>query len=445
MIRTFYLLGMTILAVTAATAGTTGPEEPMPTTELQARINAEYPDLSACYIHLHQTPELSNHEVNTSAYMAAAMRKAGLTVTEHVGGTGVVGILRNGEGPTLLVRTDMDALPVTEATGLEYASRVTATNEEGESVGVMHACGHDVHMTVFLGTARLLSSLRDHWQGTIVFLAQPAEEVGQGARGVIADGLFTRFPRPDCALALHVAPRLPAGTVGYVEGYSFASVDSVDIKVRGVGGHGASPHLTIDPVVIAARIVLALQTIVSRELNPIDPAVVTVGSIHGGTTHNIIPDEVALQLTVRSYAAAVRDHIMASIKRISRGVALSAGVPEDRLPTVTIQDNYTPAVYNDPGLTRRVAATFRATLGADHVRELRPEMVGEDFARYGLQEPRIPILMFRLGTSDPAALAAGQTPAPLHSSHFAPLPEPSIKTGITAMSAAILELMKVKR
>jgi amidohydrolase len=410
-----------------------------------ALVSRELPDLLRLYEHLHSNPELSLQEVRTSARMAEELSRLGFEVTGRVGGYGVVGVLRNGPGPTVLVRTDMDALPVTEGTGLPYASTVRVKVEQGREVGVMHACGHDAHMTVFVGTAAVLASTRDRWRGTLVMIAQGAEERGLGAKAMLDAGLFTRFPRPNFCVAEHVTPSLAAGQVGVVEGYAFANVDSVDVTIRGLGGHGASPNKTKDPIVMAAQFVTALQTIVSRRLDPVDPAVVTVGSIHGGTAYNIIPDEVHLQLTVRSYAPEVRRQIMEEIDRIARGVAEGAGMPADRMPTVTLAEGFTPALYNDPVLTRRLTAAFRPALGDANVVSLKPEMVGEDFAAYGLVEPRIPICMFRLGTSDPEALRQSERsgiPLPaLHSSQYAPLPGETMHTGVTAMSAAVLALL----
>jgi len=409
-----------------------------------ALVAQELPDLLRLYEQLHANPELSLREERTSARIAEELSRLGFAVTQRVGGYGVVGVLRNGAGPVVLVRTDMDALPVTEGTGLPYASTVRARDEQGREVGVMHACGHDAHMTVFLGTARVLAAVRDRWHGTLVMIGQPAEERGLGAKGMLDDGLFSRFPRPDFCVAEHVTPSLAAGQVGVVEGYAFANVDSVDVTIRGLGGHGASPSKTKDPVVMAAQFVNALQTIVSRRIDPVDPAVVTVGSIHGGTAYNIIPDEVRLQLTVRSYAPEVRRQIIEEIERIARGVAESAGVPADRMPTVKLAEGFTPALYNDPALTRRLAAALRQALGEANVVVLKPEMVGEDFAAYGLADPRIPICMFRLGTSDPEAIRAGEHGGPLpglHSSRYAPVPGPTIRTGVTAMSTAVLDLL----
>ncbi len=406
----------------------------------------EYSYLDNLYKYLHANPELSFHEVNTSKKIAGELKALGFEVTERVGGYGVVGVLRNGNGPTVMVRTDLDALPVKEQTGLPYASKVITKDDAGNDVYVMHACGHDVHMTVFIGTARLLTQLKDRWQGTLVMIGQPAEEKGGGAKAMIADGLFERFPRPDYALALHVNASLPAGTVAYREGYALANVDAVDITIYGAGGHGAYPHRTKDPIVLAAQTIMALQTIVSREIAPIEPAVVTVGSIHGGTKHNIIPDEVRLQLTLRSYSDAVREQTIAAIRRITRGLAIAAGIPEDRMPVVTVADEYTPATYNDPELTLKLAEVFKEVLGADNVIHHEPVMGGEDFGRYGRVEPKIPISIFWLGTVDPQKFEESRksgTPLPsLHSSLYAPVPEPTIKTGIKAMTSAVLSLMQ---
>ncbi|RMF56739.1 MAG: amidohydrolase, partial [Calditrichaeota bacterium] len=364
------------LLLTSASSGTAQEArfDPALLATLNKEVRESYAHLDELYEHLHRNPELSFHETETSARVAAELQKAGFAVTEHVGGNGVVGVLKNGDGPTVLIRTDLDALPVTEQTGLGYASTIRVTDDEGKEVGVMHACGHDLHMTVFCGTARVLSKLREAWHGTLVMIGQPAEEKGAGAKAMLADGLYTRFPRPDYCIALHSNPALATGTVGYHPGFALANVDAVDITVHGIGGHGAYPHTTKDPVVIAAQIVLALQTIVSREINPLEPAVVTVGSIHGGSKHNIIPDEVKLQLTLRSYSDQVREQTIAAIKRICNGIAQAAGVPEEKWPTVTVLDEFTPATYNDPELTQHLAATFRQVLGDQNVVETAPVM-----------------------------------------------------------------------
>lgn len=412
---------------------------------VRSLADREYPSLFELYKHFHANPELSLREEKTSALLAEELRRAGYEVTERVGKWGIVAVLKNGNGPTVLVRADMDALPVTEQTGLPYASTVTTRDSAGNEVGVMHACGHDIHMTSLVGTARVLAQLKDRWQGTLVLIGQPAEEAGGGARRMLADGLFTRFPKPDYCIALHDNAELPAGMLGYTPGFSAANVDSVDITVRGLGGHGAHPHRAKDPVVLASQIVLALQTIVSREVKAGDPAVVTVGSIHGGTKHNIIPDEVKLQLTVRSYADDVRKQVLEAIPRIVRGQAIAAGMPEDRMPLVNIGAEYTPAVYNDPGLTERLAGVFRANFGEANVVQRKPSMGGEDFGEYGRTADKIPICMFSLGAVSPEEYAASERtgkPLPgLHSPLFAPAPEPTLKTGVTATTLAVLELM----
>jgi hippurate hydrolase len=410
------------------------------------KLAADYPALEKFYTDLHLHPELSLMEEKTSAKVAAELRAAGFEVTEKFGGYGVVGVLRNGAGPTLLVRTDLDGLPVAEETGLPYASTARVTNLSGQEVAVMQACGHDIHMTVFAGTARMLAALKDRWSGTLVFIGQPAEEIGVGARAMLTAGLYQKFPKPDFALAVHDSATLAAGTVGTVEGYVMANVDSMDITVRGIGGHGAYPHTTKDPIVLAARIVGALQTVVSRETRPVDPAVITVGSIHGGTKHNIIPNEVKLQLTLRSYSDQVRAHTIEAIRRICRGEAIAAGLPDDLMPVVTVkEEEFTPATYNDPALTRRVRAALDRWLGTENVKTIDPEMGGEDFSQFGRTLDKVPVCLFRLGAVDPAKVAESlRTGLPLpslHSSKFAPLPEPTIKTGITAMTAAALDLL----
>jgi hippurate hydrolase len=410
--------------------------------EVKKLVTAEYDALEALYKHLHGNPELSLREVKTAARLARELKDLGFEVTEKVGGTGIVGVLRNGKGPTVMVRTDMDALPVAEQTGLPYASKVRTRDKNDREVGVMHACGHDMHMTCWVGTARVLAKMKDHWQGTLVFIGQPAEEIGLGASQMLAAGLYKDFPRPDYALALHCNATLPHGTIGYTEGLALANVDTVDITVRGKGGHGASPHTTIDPVVIAARIVLDLQTLVSRETNPTDPAVVTVGSIHGGTKHNIIPDEVKLQLTVRSTKDSVRKHLLEGIKRISEAAAQAAGAPA---PLVHVNENeFTPALYNEPALTRKTMGVIKEALGAEKVHERPTVMGGEDFSRYS--QGGVPVCLFWLGTVAPERVAEaareGARPLPsLHSDHYYPVPEPSIKTGVLAMSLAVLNLM----
>ncbi len=412
---------------------------------VRARVDAELPRLLELYKHLHANPEISFQEVKTAARIADELKQAGFDVTTKVGGNGVVGVLKNGPGPTVLVRTDLDGLPVLEETGLPYASKARTKDDKGNEVPAMHACGHDVHMTSFIGTARVLATLHDQWSGTLVFIGQPAEERVGGAKGMLDAGLFTRFPRPNYCLALHSASDLPAGTVGHTEGYALANADTVDILVRGVSGHGAWPHTTKDPIVLSAQIILGLQTIVSRETSPTEPAVVTVGSIHGGTKHNIIPEEVRLQLTLRSYSDEVRDASIAALKRIVRGQALAAGIPEKLLPVVEISEEGTRSTYNDPALTKRVMGGIGRWLGDGNLVAKKPVMGAEDFGLYGRVEPKIPICMFWLGTitkeSVTESIKTGKTLPSLHSSKFAPVPEPTLKTGVIAMSAAVLELV----
>lgn len=406
------------------------------------------------YKMLHAAPELSHREEKTSAFFAGELRKLGFTVTERIGkyehpewtGYGVVAIMKNGAGPTVLVRTELDALPVDERTELPYASKVRTKNDAGQEVSVMHACGHDIHMTSLLGTARVLSQLKDRWHGTLVVIGQPAEETIDGARAVLRDGLYAKFPQPDFAIALHDNAELEAGRVGFTPGYALASATAVDIKVRGLGGHGSKPESTKDPVVLAAQIVMALQTIVSRENSPLDPAVVTVGSIHGGTRYNIIPDEVNLQLTVRTYKEEVRQRVLAAIERITKGIAVAAGIPNDRAPIVKVSETeVTSSTYNEPQLTERLAAAFRTALGADNVVKVAPIMASEDFGYLSLDQ-KIPSTIFWLGAVDPAKVKAsketGTTLPSLHSALFAPLPEPTLRTGVKAMTTAVLELMK---
>lgn len=408
--------------------------------EIDAWLQKETPQLTQVYKSLHQAPELSFEEEKTAARMADLMSELGLKVTPDIGGHGVVCVLENGKGKTLLLRADMDALPVAEETGLDYASKFRVRDARGATVGVMHACGHDIHLTNLIGTVRYLASHRDEWQGTLVAIFQPAEERGAGAKAMIADGLLRRFPRPDYALAMHVSSDTPAGTVEYLAGYAQANVDSVDITVRGRGGHGAKPESTVDPVVVAARLVVDLQTIVSREIAPIDPAVITVGSIHGGTKHNIIGDTCHLQLTVRSYTQEVREHLISAIRRKALAAAQSANAPEPEISTT----EGTPALYNDPSLVERLVPVLKQKLGADNVNETTPSMGGEDFGRIGREG--VPILMLKLGTVSQSRLdgfAAEGIPAPsLHSPKYFPDPEPSISTGVTTLVTAAIELLR---
>jgi len=400
-----------------------------------------YPQLDALYLDLHKNPELSTKEQRTSARMADELRKLGYEVTAGVGGTGVVGVLRNGKGPAVLLRTELDALPVEEKTGLPYASTATGVNPQGQTVPVMHACGHDVHMAGWTGAAALLARMKDRWRGTVLMIAQPAEETVQGARAMIKDGLFVRFPKPDFAVAVHDSSDLPAGKVYYVPGPAMASVDSVDVTIFGRGGHGALPHTTVDPVVIAAKAVLGFQTLISREKDPLEPAVLTVGSIHGGTKYNIIPDEVKLQITLRTFNPEVRQLLLSGIERVAKAEAAGARAPKEPVVKVSESQDLT---YNDPALTRRLAAALAKQLGAENVLEKRPEMVAEDFGEFG-KAAGVPSVQLRVGAVEPskyeAAMKAG-TPLPsLHSSGFAPDRERTIKAAATVLTLSALDLL----
>lgn len=427
--------------------------------KLDDLLAGEIATLVTTYKTLHANPELSGREEKTAALVAKELRALGYEVTERVGkydqlgqpgqpemtGYGVVAILKNGAGPTVSVRADMDGLPVDERTGLPYASKVKTKNDAGQEVSVMRACGHDVHVASLLTTAKLLGQLKDQWKGTLMLVAQPAEEIARGAKAMINDGLYTRFPRPDYLLGLHAAP-IAAGTVSYASGYFLASSDSVDITIRGVGGHGSRPEATKDPVVMAAQVVLALQTIISRENSPLDPAVVSVGSIHGGTKHNIIPDEVHLQLTVRTYKAEVRRNVLAAIERIIKGVALAAGVPAHLAPIVKVSEANAPATFNDPALAARLGATLEKTFGAKNVVKAPLAMGSEDFGFFGLEGHKIPGFFFYAGVFDPAQVAESvktgvQLPSN-HSSLFAPpQPELALRAAVNGMAVAVLELM----
>ncbi len=419
---------------------------------LDAMIDRDIASWLTTYRNLHTAPELSHREEKTSAFVAGELRKLGFTVTEHIGkyqnaqwsGYGLVAVMKNGPGPTVLVRTELDALPVEEKTGLAYSSQVKTKNDAGVEVGVMHACGHDIHMTSFLGTAKMLTELKSRWSGTLIMLGQPAEETGDGANAMLRDNLYTNFPKPDFAIALHDKPELETGKVGYTPGYAMASATSIDIKIKGIGGHGSAPETTKDPIVVAAQVVMALQTIISRENSPLDPAVVTVGSIHGGTRYNIIPDEVNLQLTVRTYKEEVRKRILASIERIVKGVAMTAGIPDDRAPVVKVSEG-TGSTYNDPQLIERLVVSFKQALGEDNVVQMPPMMASEDFGYFSMDHT-IPTTIFWLGASDPAKVKAsresGVALPGLHSALFAPVPEPTLRTGVKAMTSAVLDLMK---
>jgi amidohydrolase len=409
--------------------------------DLTQQVNAVYPKIEQLYIDLHSHPELSLHEQQTAAKMADQLRGLGYDVTTGVGGTGVVALLKNGAGPTIMLRTELDALPVEEKTGLPFASHVHTKDDAGSDVAVMHACGHDIHMASLVGTAALMAENRQSWHGTLMLIGQPAEERVLGADAMIKDGLFTRFPKPDIAFAVHDGNNLPAGKLGFASGYSLTSADSVDIVIYGKGGHGAMPQTTVDPVVIAARTVLALQTIVSREINPQDPAVITVGSIHGGTKRNIIPETVKLELTVRAYKPEVRKHLLDAIARIARAEAEAANAP--RPPEVTVLES-TAAMYNDPKVVDRAAAALRRQFGADNVVQNPPGTASDDFAEFA--QAGIPSAMFSLGAADPEKFAESKkTGVPLpsnHSSFFAPDYNPTLHTAVLAETTVLLDLLK---
>jgi len=401
-------------------------------------------ELVDIYRDFHRTPELSSHEEKTAAKLAEFLKAIGAEVTTNLGGHGVVGILKNGPGPTAMVRTDLDALPVTENTGLAYASTAKFERPDGTETGVMHACGHDIHITSLIGVARFLAGHKKDWSGTVMFIGQPAEERGEGARRMLADGLFEKFKKPDLALALHCDATLETGKIGFRPGYTLANVDSVDVALHGKGGHGASPNATIDPIVQAAQLIMSLQTLVSREIDPVSPGVVTVGSIHGGTKHNVIPDTCQLQLTVRSYSDEVRRTLLDGIRRKAKAVAAGAGAPE---PTVTIlEEEFTPALFNDEELVERVVPSLKKAIGEANLVSAEPSMGGEDFSRYG--KAGVPIFMFRLGTIDARRMAGyrrvGEPPS-LHSALFYPDAEATLQTGVTAMTTAVLDLLPPKK
>ena len=434
-----------LLIAAAAAAVLSGT--PAGAVTVNEAVKADMPSLMTLYRDFHANPELSMSEVRTPTKLAAEARRLGFTVTEHVGKTGVVAVLRNGPGPTLLIRADMDGLPVVEQTGLAFASKVRATARSGVETGVMHACGHDTHVTTWIGTARQLVARKAEWSGTLVMIAQPGEETGEGAKAMLDDGLFTRFPKPDTAIAFHDAAALPAGVIGVTPGYALANVDSVDIDVKGVGGHGAYPQTTRDPIVLASRIVTTLQTLVSRENNPADPAVVTVGSFHAGAKHNIISDEAKLQLTVRSYTPQVRSRLLDGIKRIARGEAIAAGMPEDRMPVVLVHDEmFTPATFNTEPLSDRALALFADRFGAARAVKTPAVMGGEDFSRFWLTDNKLQSLIFWVGgTPQDKWDAAGgdQTKLPsLHSPYWAPDADAVISTATEAMTLLAMDVLK---
>jgi hippurate hydrolase len=412
---------------------------------LEQSIPTDTNYLEELYLHLHRNPELYMQEKQTAARLARELRDLGFQVTENFAIHGLVGIFRNGEGPVVLYRTDMDALPVKEETGMNYASTAKTIDENGKEVPLMHACGHDLHMTVWVGTARQLVKLKKHWKGTLVFIAQSAEENGQGAKTMIGNGLFEQFPLPDYNITFHDSPTLEAGTVGICPEYAMANVDMMKITVFGNGGHGAMPNVTIDPVVLASRMVLAFQTIVSRELSPLDNAVLTVGAIHGGFAGNVIPNEVELQLTLRSFSDEVRQGLIDRIKRVGDGIAQSAGLSREKFPVYQLKDQFTPSVYNNPQMGEKLHKAFQRELGAKKVKMVPPLMTGEDFGRYGRTSHRIPSFMLWLGTVKPERMAKaqrGELPLyPLHSPKFAPDYRESIRGNVKAMTVALMELL----
>ena len=443
------LVTLTLTALPALGQGAGHAESAAP--DLAASAERQLPALTETYKHLHRNPELSHHEEKTSALFAAELRKLGYTVTERVGkyqdgsqAYGVVAVLQNGAGPHVLIRTDMDALPVEEKTGLDYASTVRSTNAQGQDVGVMHACGHDIHMTVLLGVAREMAQRKNQWHGTLMLIGQPSEETIDGARAMLADGLYERFGRPDFVLSEHDSNDVAAGSISIKGGPLLASSTGIYVTMRGVGGHGSRPEAGKDPIVLASEFVLTAQTIVSRQIDPQQPAVLTVGTIHGGTKNNIIPDEVQLGISLRTYSPAVRDAIVADIRRTAKGLAESYGVPEDRMPVVTLGES-TPETYNDPALAERLKASAVAALGKDRVEDAKAVMGSEDVGLFTL-DGKIPGVMYWLGAADAGKLAESQktgVPLPsLHSALFAPVYAPAIETGVTAMTAMALDLLK---
>jgi hippurate hydrolase len=408
------------------------------------QLNASYPAIETLYQDLHRNPELGFNEHQTAARLAERAKALGFEVTTGVGGTGVVAILRNGPGPTVMLRTEMDALPVQEKTSLPFASKVTTKNAAGDTISVMHACGHDLHMSAWYGTAKLMAENRKAWSGTLMLVGQPSEEPVNGASAMLKDGLFTRFPKPDYALSFHDDATMPSGTIMYHAGPFRASSDVVNITVFGQGGHGAVPHEARDPIVMASRIVLALQTLVSRENNPIDPVVITVGSIHGGTQANIIPDQVTLQLSVRTFKPEVRKRVLASIAREAKGEAIAAGAPKE--PLVEVKPG-TDSVYNDPDTLARMVKAVQGAVGPEFVKEMPPKMTSEDFSQYG-QQPGVKAILLHVGAVDAARLdaakKAGQPLPGTHSPQWAPDFKPTVVNTIKAETAILLDLMPKK-
>ncbi len=435
-----FLIFTVMILYSIITNGQTGSN---PVLEKHVDVNSRYA-LELCK-HLHKNPELSFLEFETSQRMQDELKQIGFEVTKNFGGNNVIGLFKNGNGPTIMLRTDMDALPIKEKTDFEFASTKESTNRDGDVVPVMHACGHDIHMSVWLGSLRCLVEMKDHWQGTLLVIAQQAEEFSGGAKLAIDTGLFSKFPKPDAALAYHINPELESGKIGLAQGPVFAGVKTAEITVFGKGGHGAYPEKCIDPIVISSRIIMDLQTIISRETNPLDPVVVTVGSIHGGTRPNIIPDEVKMELTLRYYNEAVITKTIEAIKRVCDGAALTAGMPKDKLPNVKVLAVNTPPVINHDNLSSDIQNITTDLLGAENVIAVKPAMVGEDFGVYGTTEEKIPICLMWLGSTSPALMkelnAKGEKPYPLHSPHLNPDYEQTIYTGIKVMTANVLGLM----
>lgn len=434
---------LSVLLPMAAPFSPAGQARAAETPQGIAGIEELLPSLDALYLDLHRNPELSFQEEKTAAKLASRLRSYGYEVTEHVGGLGIVGVLSNGAGPTVMLRTDMDALPIQEQTGLPYASTATVKNQRGEIVPVMHACGHDVHMTTWMGAAALLARSKDRWRGTVVLVGQPAEEILQGAQAMVKDGLLSRFPKPDFVLGLHVSPVLPTGQIGIISGPASSASNAVDITFFGKGGHGAAPHRTIDPIVMAARAVVTLQTIVSREVNPFDHAVVTVGTFHAGTKRNIIGDEARLELTVRSYKPEIQKQLLASIERIAKAEAGAAGAPKEPVVFVDPKEA-SEVVTNDPALCTRLAAALRHSLGEKNVVPHDPVSSSEDFGVLG-RAAGVPSVQLRLGVYEPSLLARlkaeGKTPPLPHTAGFAPDRESSLRTGAAALFFSAIELL----
>jgi len=418
------------------------------TAQNKKDIKKYVPELTQTYKYLHEHPELSYLETNTAKYLADKMRSYGFEVTENFGGTGIVAIMKNGKGPKILIRTDMDALPILEKTELPYASKVKQVDIEGVEQPVMHACGHDMHMTVWLGTAKYLAEHKKEWKGTLMMIGQPAEERGGGSDAMLKAGLYKKFFVPDYGLALHISSVAPAGTIAYCPGYAMANVDMAQITFTGMGGHGAYPHKTIDPIAMSAQFITDLQTVVSREIAPVDPAVITVGSIHGGTKGNIIPTQVNMELTIRSYKDEVREHLLKAIQRKANAAAESFRVPKENYPVVKLKDTYTPALYNDPELVNQIVSGFKKYFGDDKIIQVEPTMGGEDFARYGKTEEKVPVFMYFLGTVNMDKYLTykkeGKTLPSLHNDKVVLDPEPSIETGVSAMTNAVINLSKKK-